>query len=325
MLKLHFLNVGHGDCTFIELPSGRLMMVDINNSKTLPEQDLLALAAHHGLRSWQVVLKTPEVKRWEDYYRSLLVDPVDYYRANFDGRAIFRYIQTHPDMDHMSGLFRFFMQEAIPLGNFWDLEHTKQCGEADFESSPYDYADWVAYRLLRLGGGPGDREHRVLHLTADAVGHFFTDDNIQILSPTPDLVSECNDDGSWNDASYVLRISYAGRTVILPGDAEKDAWDGVLSRSPKAQLACDILKAAHHGRESGYHAEAVRAMDPSLVICSVGKKPDTDASDKYAAHGATVLSTRYNGTITITIWQDGEVWVNDHRGDRVETLPPLAA
>jgi len=32
-LVLHFLNVGHGDCTFIELPSGRLMMIDINNSK----------------------------------------------------------------------------------------------------------------------------------------------------------------------------------------------------------------------------------------------------------------------------------------------------
>jgi len=29
-LVIHFLNVGHGDCTFIELPSGRLMMIDIN-------------------------------------------------------------------------------------------------------------------------------------------------------------------------------------------------------------------------------------------------------------------------------------------------------
>src|SRR5262249_1637194 len=33
MLKIHFLNVGHGDCTIIEHPSGRLTMIDINNSQ----------------------------------------------------------------------------------------------------------------------------------------------------------------------------------------------------------------------------------------------------------------------------------------------------
>jgi hypothetical protein len=43
-VELHFLNVGHGDCTFIDLPSGRLMMIDINNSKSLPEGDVIALA-----------------------------------------------------------------------------------------------------------------------------------------------------------------------------------------------------------------------------------------------------------------------------------------
>jgi len=49
MLTLHFLNVGHGDCTFIELSSGRLMMIDINNSKSLPERDIEALAVPKGL------------------------------------------------------------------------------------------------------------------------------------------------------------------------------------------------------------------------------------------------------------------------------------
>lgn len=31
MLRIHFLNVGHGDCTIIEHPSGRLSVIDINN------------------------------------------------------------------------------------------------------------------------------------------------------------------------------------------------------------------------------------------------------------------------------------------------------
>ncbi len=33
MLRVHFLNVGHGDCTIISHHSGRLTMVDINNSQ----------------------------------------------------------------------------------------------------------------------------------------------------------------------------------------------------------------------------------------------------------------------------------------------------
>ena len=32
MLTVYFLNVGHGECTLIEHPSGRLTMVDINTS-----------------------------------------------------------------------------------------------------------------------------------------------------------------------------------------------------------------------------------------------------------------------------------------------------
>ena len=33
MLRVHFLNVGHGDCTLIQHDSGRLTMVDINTSQ----------------------------------------------------------------------------------------------------------------------------------------------------------------------------------------------------------------------------------------------------------------------------------------------------
>ena len=32
-LRIHFLNVGHGDCTIIEHPSGRLTVIDINNGE----------------------------------------------------------------------------------------------------------------------------------------------------------------------------------------------------------------------------------------------------------------------------------------------------
>ncbi len=155
-LIAHFLNVGHGDCTIIELPSGRLMMIDINNSKSLPDEDVAALAAASGVSPYEFKRRGSFAygRSWEDYYKSLLVDPYDYYRANFAGRPIFRYVQTHPDMDHMSGLHRFFFQERVPLLNFWDAAHHKEMTKDDFASSPYDDRDWLAYKALRFVGGP---------------------------------------------------------------------------------------------------------------------------------------------------------------------------
>lgn len=317
-LKLHFLNVSHGDCTFIELPSGRLMMIDVNNSKSLPGNDASALAEAKSLSlsSFRYSSINLSGQSWEDYYESLLVDPYEYYSNHFAGRSIFRYVQTHPDMDHMSGLFRFFFQQGVVIENFWDVSHGKDFKEADFDRSPFDWADWVAYDCLRNGftQHAGERRnHKVLHNLQGERGQYWDDDDIEVLSPTQDLIDECNRKGDYNDCSYVLRISYGGRSVLLPGDAESPAWDAIVDE-PSLSLDCDILKASHHGRDSGYDVVAFTLMDPQYVICSVGKKPDTDASSKYSTR-SSVLSTRFHGTIVATIWSDGDIWLEDSSGN----------
>lgn len=331
-LTVHFLNVGHGDCTFVELPTGRLMMIDINNSKSLPETDKLALATAKGIsvREFAGAGLRMGKRSWQEYYESLLVDPYEYYQAKFAGTSIFRYLQSHPDMDHMGGLFRFFVQGAVPLLNFWDVGHGKTFKKEDFDSSPHDYSDWLAYELLREGSAVKNGEiehdnHRVLKNERRDEGQYWTDDDIRVLSPTAELVEDCDASGNYNDCSYVVKISYGGRSVILPGDAEEPAWKSMLADLGPAVLGCDILKAAHHGRKSGFHQPAVEAMNPKIVICSVGEKPDTDATDDYNRIADKVLSTRFNGTITLKMWCDGEVWITDHGGTRLATLPPLTA
>jgi beta-lactamase superfamily II metal-dependent hydrolase len=328
-LTVYFLNVGHGDCTIIEHPSGRLTMIDINNTKTLPESDVDALA--------DALLLTKSAFRaggsppagftsWEDYYQSLLVDPVEFFRDTFGTeRTVFRYIQSHPDMDHMSGLFRFFWQEGITVQNMWDTAHTKTLDESSFENTRYDHLDWLVYQVMRAGRVKEGDEHKVLPLHRGAAAEFYNVDDIELLAPTPDLVQYANDTENWNNLSYVLRISHGGRSIILPGDAEKPVWDKIESFDNPGELACDVLKAAHHGRESGYSESAVDLMDPSYVVCSIGKKPSTDASDEYASHGATVLSTRYHGTIVVTIDDTGEVEITDRNGSRIGYLPALQA
>ena len=43
MLRVHFLNVAHGDCTIISHPSGRLTMIDINNSQDYDSESFTEL------------------------------------------------------------------------------------------------------------------------------------------------------------------------------------------------------------------------------------------------------------------------------------------
>jgi beta-lactamase superfamily II metal-dependent hydrolase len=71
-------------------------------------------------------------------------------------------------------------------------------------------------------------------------------------------------------------------------------------------LKSDFLKASHHGRDSGYHLAAVQRIAPSLTFVSVGRKPNTDASNKYRQQCLRVASTRYHGNIKLEIYDDGQ-------------------
>lgn len=283
-LTLHFLSVGHGDCTIVEFPSGRLMVADINRASQGP-----------GTNSKK------------------FTDPVAFLATQYKGRGIFRYIQTHPDMDHMSGLRD--LVDAVPITNFWDIDHTKRISKNSWANSPYDQRDWKAYRELQK------RRHGLLHELAKATGEFWTDDKITVLGPTAEMLEVCNEvHESWNNASYVLRVDHAGWSTILPGDAEEPEWESLIDTHGKAALKCGILKAAHHGRRTGFHADAVAAMSPKVVICSVGAHPATDATELYRAAGALVFSTFKHGSITVSIEDDGSGSVVDAAGRKLASL-----
>ena len=94
-------------------------------------------------------------------------------------------------------------------------------------------------------------------------------------------------------------------------------------RSAACSNVLEILracKANHHGRDTGYHQEAVKAMSPSVTIVSAGQKPDTDASAKYtngqtdvAKRDPQIKKRRRCSTADRPI-ADGRRWQNSHCG-----------
>jgi beta-lactamase superfamily II metal-dependent hydrolase len=55
--------------------------------------------------------------------------------------SVFRFVCTHPDMDHLDGIKGFFAQ--FNPGNFWDTDNTKELEE--FDDGRFDPDDWEFY------------------------------------------------------------------------------------------------------------------------------------------------------------------------------------
>jgi len=318
MLGLWFLNVGHGDSTIVRFPpEDRIAMVDINNAPVLDDESAKEIAMSVGglTDTRYLIMKALGTKiDVLSQYERLLVNPVEFWNEQFPGEHIFRFILTHPDMDHLSGLYRLVGQEKIPVLNFWDTDNTKEMTEEDFDDSPHEYLYWLQYRVLRLK----NKDHpKALHLYREQRAQYWTEDGVTILSPTRELVQMANDTENWHHLSYVVRIQYGESVVILTGDPSTEALQDIYEHFSDDFLNAGLLTAPHHGRDSGYHQPFVKAVSPKYTIVSVGKKPETDASNKYQQYSKYVYSTRFCGTMHAKCWSDGDIWLYDHQGNRL--------
>lgn len=316
-MRVWFLNVGHGDCTIIQHASGRITMVDINNSQDYDPESREELveeqAAAYGNGFLSRYLAEAAVEEAE---AQELTDPVAFFKKTFGNQPVFRFILTHPDLDHMRGLANLFRN--VPVLNFWDTRNTKPT--PSYRSSA-DKEDWEFYQALRSGQVSGVGVPKYYH-RGDALFAFAKDqsggfggDELEILSPTSQIVRTCNGAGRSNDLSTVLRVSYAGRSLLLPGDAESLAWGAMVQHYGKA-LRADALKASHHGRLSGFDLDALKLIRPRFVVLSVGRKPSTDAQRRYSNHCARAISTRRHGNISCRVDANGNwAWTAERNTD----------
>jgi len=316
-LKIHFLNVGHGDCTIIEFEN-HLTLVDINACKRFaaPTRDELKKkysgSANYGSQSLSAYITEMKIEEEE----KLLIDPVDYITSNFPGQSIFRYIQTHPDMDHMAGLHRLVNEKKVKILNFWDTHNAieKEDKATKWSNVNFDKKDWATYQEIRSGryGCP------VLRLKQNQEGDFYSADGISIWAPFQNTEKD-NPDADPNCFSYVLSILFGECRIVLGGDLPSNLWDKLAADNEGKLPKAHLLKASHHGRKSGYSLNAVKAMDPDVTVCSVGElhsKHDANASyERFSEKGC--FSTVDHGTIIATCWEDSDVWLADLDGQKI--------
>lgn len=256
MAVIHFLNVKQGDCSCIQHNNGHISVIDVfNASKPSIEEGI-----SDGIEFAEKRVKGNFNQKEHP------VNPIEYLQQH-NIQQVFRFILTHPDMDHLGGIKDFF--ETFHPTNFWDTDNTKEVDS--FTKSPYSKADWDFYKDLRNGKY---EQTKRLTLFAGAKGQYFNinedktlgGDGLYILAPTPELVAEANRTDDFNDCSYVILYRSGSRRIIFGGDSHDKTWNHILNNYESDVKDVDLLIAPHHGRDSGRSYDFLDIVRPKLTF-----------------------------------------------------------
>lgn len=302
MAKIHFLNVDEGDCSIIQHDNGHVTMIDIccGNIKEEP-------------RSFEAFIKeAADAVRGNFNQKAHPTNPIKYLQE-LNITSIFRYIQTHPDMDHMDGLNNLFNNFSIL--NFWDTENTKtQDFDENGKSGRYLKIDWDCYQLIRK---QTDNPKTLFLYDGDARKYFarddkgnLVDDYLKILAPTHKLLKDAEKVKNWNDSSYVVLYCVHNRIILLCGDADEKTITHLIQNHKQEISNIDILIAPHHGRDSGKDFTFLDVMKPKLTLVGNALSQHL-AYDKWDDRGLKYITNNQCGNILIDTYNtDGDMLIS---------------
>lgn len=290
LLRIHVINVGHGDSILVEFPDE-----DFNGRR--PRFGLVDA----GGEDTEVRTKTLDYLQEFLEYRlegppSTNSDATDY---------VFEFIcLTHPHADHLHGMMpvlEAFCSNTIPKAmrprEFWD------CG---FRYNTVRYLEVLEF----ISEHP---EVKFIRVTSGTEFHYG-DVEVLAVAPSIDMRNRYDTYGvDVNDASIVLRISFGRGVAILTGDAHFDSWGKVCEEFPRKkhlfyptdsdgdmdrrdpnhndivflnqenQLNCQLLKVSHHGSKRGTSYEYIEKLSPShfAIPCDLDSEYQSNWRHKF--------------------------------------------
>lgn len=295
MSTVHFLNVGKGDCTLIEHASKHITVVDICKGNYEPLTKPLTYAEATAAALDEAVARI----KGNFGMSKKTTNPISYLK-DVGVRSVFRFILTHPDMDHLDGFDALLNQFTV--SNYWDSGVRKS--KPDFKNSiAYKEQDWDRYEGVCNG-----KEKGITLLTKNAGGRFKYanrkedgtggGDGLYILAPDNALAEAANSNGDVNDASYVLLYRSAGGRILIPGDAHDETWEYVIEHYKEDVENCSVLFAPHHGRKSGRKFDFLDVVKPKITFFGCASSGDL-AYNAWSARNLRVVTNNQAGNIVM--------------------------
>ena len=204
-------------------------------------------------------------------------------------KGICRFISTHPDQDHISGLVGY--DDRFDILNFYAVKNkvTKSEETEDFKRYKSLRDDTKKAFYLKRGC-----KRRWMNVSDDTRGCAGINIRWPVLTNEDfkEALQQAEDGGSPNNISPIIRYSLSdGARVMWMGDLETDFMEKI--EDAIVPEASDILFAPHHGRKSGRVPKTwLDKIDPTIIV--VGEAPSSDL-------------TYYDGWKTITQNSAGDI------------------
>jgi beta-lactamase superfamily II metal-dependent hydrolase len=171
---------------------------------------------------------------------------------------------THTDLDHMGGA-------ATLVENSKQVETLAYNHDTFLISEDRSKRRTILKHFVRLLD-----KHEEIQTYSPHTGQTWTIQDVEIvaLHPSDGDLKKTVPRGDTNNASIVLRISFAKRRVLLTADIGELGWQWIMKRN--TDIKADILKFPHHGawfdaKDERYTLEKIlEQINPSLAVLSVG-------------------------------------------------------
>lgn len=197
---------------------------------------------------------------------------------------------THAHQDHIGGLTAIL--ENFRVGTLWIGREVRSEALANLE------------KLAR------EEKIPIVH---EMHGKPFSWDSVETQVLWPETPPEDVGPSPQNNDSLVLRMQYGERTMMLPGDAEKQVERSILANNSEGALGADILKVGHHGSKNSTIPAFLAAMHPIVAVISAGKDnpyghPNPELLERLENAGVRILRTDQDGAVhVLTDGKDIEV------------------
>ena len=302
-LLVHMLDVGQGDCIYVQLPDGKDMVIDCANYNDSGEYE----------------------KKTFDYLDAYITDDTVEYL-----------MLTHCDSDHvyfMDELLERYQVEKLFMPNVLATPGTSSANKAklqeqidELDTSRFtdkDTIDSITYAEFFIAALTEPNCEIVLNVDTDEKTN-----SIIIEETTYRLVFYCPtqeyyDDYGLNTAERKNAISpigileYNDRKIMLTGDSNEYNEPLVMARTGK--IDCDVLKVGHHGSATSTSNEFLDAytFEYALISCNAAgntfNHPRQDTLDRLKAHNINVYRTDNNGNIVVSVDKDGNIKITTQK------------
>jgi beta-lactamase superfamily II metal-dependent hydrolase len=240
---------------------------------------------------------------------------------------LFAFVNTHPHDDHLKGLGE--LCSSVEVERVWHSGHTpgrKHAGDT-----------WKELQALIKKVEEAKGEVVVLEgsRTAKALG----DAQFYVLAPAAYVSDEIDDEDAEtryqriHEQCSVLRIGIPDTWILVPGDADKAAFENFIAKYHAERLSSVVLIAPHHGSRSFFklkeeeepYLAALEGISPDYVVLSAPKAdeskhehPHDDAVEIYKEHVGDAENVLHTGAARTSficdIYEDGQFGIGSDDG-----------